>query len=142
MQWTFALATLTAILLAPAQASAADYGQFKITEAASLAMDSPEYTACMKSAAGVTVSMRNCGGTESASLQKRLATALQTTLARLPKPAAKLLELDQKRWTATGLKKCNKRSTMNKGGTLELLEMDSCGHEETKRRLAWIEQYK
>jgi uncharacterized protein YecT (DUF1311 family) len=137
-----ALATLCSISAAAQAAPATGYDSFTITDAAAAAMDSPAYAACMKASGGVTVHMRNCGGAEFAKLEKRHDAAFKKRTATLPKAAASKLRLDEKAWQASGYKKCDAPSKMNAGGTLELLEKDSCGHSEIKRRIAWLEQYK
>jgi uncharacterized protein YecT (DUF1311 family) len=136
---TFACLSISAMAQA---APAVGYDSFKITDAAANAMDSTAYKVCMKNSGGVTVDMRNCGGAEYAKLDKRRAAALKATVARSSKATARRLQQDEKLWQASGMKHCDKRSELNEGGTLELLENDACGHEEMKRRIAWLEQYK
>lgn len=127
---------------APAAGPNASYDSFKITDAAANAMDSAVYQKCLSTAGGVTADMRNCGGAEYEKLDKRRTAALKAAMAKAPKASARKLQQDEKLWQATGMKHCDKRSELNKGGTLELLENDACGHAEIKRRIAWLEQYK
>jgi uncharacterized protein YecT (DUF1311 family) len=123
-------------------APALSYDNFKITDKVSAAMESETYRTCMKASGGVTVTIRNCGGAESQTLEKRHAASLKSTLARLSKPKALQLQADERKWQTTGTNQCVKQKSINEGGTLQLLEIDSCGRAELKRRITWLEQYK
>jgi uncharacterized protein YecT (DUF1311 family) len=132
------------ILLLPAAASAAamqPYQRFRISDAESDRLVSPDYRRCMDSSGGVTSNMRDCSYAEWQRLDVRLNHAYRAAMVRLASRTARdRLRTLERRWLATRYRRCD-RDARHVGGTLGIVTSDACSLDENIRRILWLERY-
>ncbi|MGS0891708.1 lysozyme inhibitor LprI family protein [Burkholderia stagnalis] len=91
---------------------------------------------------GVTADIRHCLGLKYDAVDKRLNAVYQAKLASLDANGKPRLRNDERRWLKAREAKCAASRQPDAGGTLALVEQDSCYIEETERRVKVLESWR
>ncbi|WP_175760226.1 lysozyme inhibitor LprI family protein [Burkholderia anthina] len=91
---------------------------------------------------GVTADIRNCLGLKYDAADKRLNAVYKTKMASLDEAAKLRLRNDERRWLKARDTRCAEARQPDAGGTLGLVEHDSCVVDETERRVKALEAYR
>jgi uncharacterized protein YecT (DUF1311 family) len=97
----------------------------------------PSYKACMDKSEGITVSMRDCAGTELEYQDNRLNRAYRTLRTKLKQSSAMHLRDEQRAWIAERDQQC---AVDKDGGTAALIVADDCLIQVTSERAIELEK--
>lgn len=106
--------------------------------------DDAETSAICKTAeeTGYTADIRNCLRLKYEAADKRLNTVYKTKMANLDEQGKTRLRNDERRWLKARDATCAESRQPDAGGTLGLVEHDSCFVDETERRAKVIEAFR
>ncbi|MCA8157561.1 DUF1311 domain-containing protein [Burkholderia contaminans] len=106
--------------------------------------DDAERAAICKTAeqTGYTADIRNCLALKYEAADKRLNAVYKTKMANLDEQGKARLRNDERRWLKARDAACAESQQPDAGGTLGLVEVDSCFVNETERRIRTIEAFR
>ncbi|AOL06391.1 MULTISPECIES: lysozyme inhibitor LprI family protein [Burkholderia] len=106
--------------------------------------DDAERAAICKTAeqTGYTADIRNCLALKYEAADKRLNAVYKTKMANLDEQGKARLRNDERRWLKARDAACAESRQPDAGGTLGLVEVDSCFVNETERRIRTIEAFR
>ncbi|CAB3970926.1 MULTISPECIES: lysozyme inhibitor LprI family protein [Burkholderia] len=106
--------------------------------------DDVERAAICKTAeeTGYTADIRNCLRLKYEAADKRLNAAYKAKMANLDEPGRAKLRNDERRWLKARDAACAESRQPDAGGTLGLVEVDSCFVDETERRVKVIDAFR
>lgn len=106
--------------------------------------DDAERAAICKTAeqTGYTADIRNCLALKYEAADRRLNTVYKTKMANLDEQGKARLRNDERRWLKARDAACAESRQPDAGGTLGLVEVDSCFVDETERRIRTIEAFR
>ncbi|WP_175887095.1 lysozyme inhibitor LprI family protein [Burkholderia contaminans] len=106
--------------------------------------DDAERAAICKTAeqTGYTADIRNCLALKYEAADKRLNAVYKTKMANLDEQGKARLRNDERRWLKARDAACAESRQSDAGGTLGLVEVDSCFVNETERRIRTIEAFR
>ncbi|RQT06184.1 lysozyme inhibitor LprI family protein [Burkholderia contaminans] len=106
--------------------------------------DDAERAAICKTAeqTGYTADIRNCLALKYEAADKRLNAVYKTKMANLDEQGKARLRNDERRWLKARDAACAESRQPDAGGTLGLVEVDSCFVNETGRRIRTIEAFR
>ncbi|VWD14134.1 hypothetical protein BCO18175_04955 [Burkholderia contaminans] len=106
--------------------------------------DDAERAAICKTAeqTGYTADIRNCLALKYEAADKRLNAVYKTKIANLDEQGKARLRNDERRWLKARDAACAESRQPDAGGTLGLVEVDSCFVNETERRIRTIEAFR
>ncbi|KAF1038449.1 DUF1311 domain-containing protein [Burkholderia sp. Ac-20384] len=119
-------------------------GALLFAVAASALADEAERAAICKTAeeTGYTADIRNCLRLKYEAADKRLNAVYKTKMANLDEQGKARLRNDERRWLKARDATCAESRQPDAGGTLGLVEHDSCFVDETGRRVKVIEAFR
>ncbi|MBN3780626.1 DUF1311 domain-containing protein [Burkholderia sp. Ac-20345] len=91
---------------------------------------------------GYTADIRNCLGLKYDAADKRLNAVYKTKMASLDEQGKARLRNDERRWLKARDAACAESRQPDAGGTLGLVEVDSCFVDATERRVKVIEAFR
>lgn len=91
---------------------------------------------------GYTADIRNCLSLKYDAADRRLNAVYKTKMASLDAEGKSRLRNDERRWLKTRDTTCAESRQPDAGGTLALVERDSCFVDETERRVKAIEAFR
>ncbi|WP_420211091.1 lysozyme inhibitor LprI family protein [Burkholderia aenigmatica] len=106
--------------------------------------DDAERAAICKTAeeTSYTADVRNCLRLKYEAADQRLNAVYKTKMANLDEPGKARLRHDERRWLKARDAACAESRQPDAGGTLGLVEVDSCFVNETERRVKVIEAFR
>ncbi|MCA8292184.1 lysozyme inhibitor LprI family protein [Burkholderia sp. AU30198] len=106
--------------------------------------DDAERAAICKTAeeTGYTADIRNCLRLKYEAADKRLNAAYKAKMANLDEPGRAKLRNDERRWLKARDAACAESRQPDAGGTLGLVEVDSCFVDETELRVKVIDAFR
>ncbi|MCA8017066.1 lysozyme inhibitor LprI family protein [Burkholderia metallica] len=91
---------------------------------------------------GYTADIRNCLALKYGAADRRLNAVYKTKMASLDEQGKTRLRNDERRWLKMRDAACAEARQPDAGGTLGLVEVDSCFVDETERRIKVIEAFR